>query len=305
MTPIQPAKQFAAQPFGNPASTSLVGFPGSLVFYSDKMLNINPARRQTRQASPSNKVRSRQGRRSVPSASISSRLDDSSRLKIEPLAFPCHRLIPRSRDELRALRAYVANLGKHLASAVFANGELGHLFEVSFDSFLIVSEWLFIEEGKDRYGLAEALEARRMDLAEYLERHPRVKLWRAFTWAAKSKSEVTEWIEKTGVAASLSAGTLERFFGSEEVGGMANGRLILERDTRDGNTAIWVRAGKFLCENQTARTWRPMTRLEVLEALRFRLLDSLEGLLPESFRDDFTVSYWDTYNPADPADVIP
>jgi len=225
-------------------------------------------------------------------------------------ALPCHRLAPRTAAQTRELQNFTANLGAHLASCIFAGGDVEHLFQRSGGQFLIVTEAVNVAgTGVRGRGLAETLWERRVTLADYVKRRPGVTFGRFFAFEVLPPEEIAVWAEEAEVAASLPTAVRRLLWGEDEVAGKTKGRMILSTvrtSDRQDRICIYARAGEYFEENEETGETKSIDRSSVESRLRiYVVLPWIDQRLPLSFRRDFQVFRRDDEDsPAEPADVL-
>ena len=224
-------------------------------------------------------------------------------------ALPCHWLAARTPAQTRELRTFIANLGEHLGTCVFAGGDAQHLFRLRSGPFVIVTEAVNIPRARTKYGLSETLWHFHISLADYVKRRPGLSFGRSYDFEPMPKDEVAVWAERTGVAAGLPLDVKRLLWGADEADGKTKGRLIIQtsrgeekRDVR----RIYNCCGSFTEEIEETDQTRPISRADVAFVLRnLRIIPVVESNLPACFRDDFRVSsYEDGDMPAEPTDVL-
>ena len=236
-------------------------------------------------------------------AAAVSRLEENSMFRPVPWDFPYHRLIPRSPTELRELRKFTANFGVYLASCVFSDGEIDHLFEMPFyRGFALVEERLKIEKGHDRYFLQD-VHGGGHGLVDYLRWNPGAIFYRFYRFECLSTNEAALWVEKTGTARSLSPEYRTRLFGEEEASGKTKGRLLIYYCQAGNEISLWACAGVFTFENATKKTHFELPRAEIAALLRDAAWPMVKRYMPESFIDDVRLGCWNCNKPAESADV--
>lgn len=226
------------------------------------------------------------------------------------LVLPCHRLAPRTPAQTRELQAFTANLGTHLATCVFARGDVQHLFKKT--QFIMVTETLNVPWPRGKvFGLSETLWEFRLLLADFVKRRPLVSFGRLFDFETLPREEIALWAEENGVAERLPLAVRRDLWGDDEAEGRTKGLLVLSTvrtSDRGGRERIYNRCGSFTLENEETGEAKPITREDVVFRLgNFVVLPLLDSKLPPGLRDEFHLEARESRDadyPAEPADIL-
>lgn len=227
-------------------------------------------------------------------------------LEITPWRLPYHRLLPRSRAELRALQRFTANLGVPVVSCVFQGGYIDHIFRGDGGTYFRVNETFTVPgHGEKFHDITETLQDRGESLAKFLARRQRLKMERVFFLDAISTEDVAQWVEETGSIPARRE-ELERLFGRDEAADIDGGRVIHEWKRGGATQRILARCGVYTWENSATGEKRPLTREDVASLLHLEFLNPmLSRLLHPSVRFEFDIQRKSNHlKPADPADVM-